>query len=130
MAIATSTMFVSSSMTHQSMVILPLSRSVKGAAIAANPSAKAKTQSATRWRHRRRARASASERLTRANRSGCSTTSALTASNAAIESFFDAHRTSPSVDSSVAMPRRRCVFTEFGETSSVAAIASMPSSSK
>ena len=48
MAIATSTMFVSSSMTHQSMVILPLSRSVKGAAIAANPSAKAKTQSATR----------------------------------------------------------------------------------
>ena len=47
MAIATSTMFVSSSMTHQSMVILPLSRSVKGAAIAASPSAKATTQSAT-----------------------------------------------------------------------------------
>ena len=35
---ATSTMFVSSSMTHQSMVILPLSRSVKGAATATSPS--------------------------------------------------------------------------------------------
>ena len=41
MAIATSTMFVSSSMTHQSMVILPLLRSMKGAAMATSPSAKA-----------------------------------------------------------------------------------------